>query len=268
VLAPLIVFLDYSFWLKKGFDFVNVVRLDNYAYVATNPTYWTLIAKSIVFGIIVVAATFLLALPGAYFVARYAGSAKNIFLVGVLIPLYTSALVRILAWRSVLGVNGFINGALEWLGVIDTPIRALLFSTESVLVVLSYVYFPFMFLALWVTLEMVDMRYFDAAADLGASGPTRTRRVLLPLVLPGAAAGSLIVFVLTAGDYITVNLIGGASATTIINAIVEQFGAANNWPLGAAVATVFIVCLLAFLLVVAAGFARLRPVRLYFRLDR
>ena len=229
VVVPLAIFFVYSFWRKSGFDLVREATLRNYELFFERPVYYGLTGKAIYYGFIVAAVTLLLAYPLAHYVAtRVPRQQKNLYLIAVLIPLYTSDLVRIFSWRSVLGLNGLINKGLESISIIDKPIEALLFTQASALITLSHVYFPFMFLAVWAGLETIKGSLVEGAKDLGA-GPFRTlRKIIIPLSLPGVVAGFLFVFIPVTGDYLAINLMGGPDGITIINVVVEQFGAADK----------------------------------------
>ena len=266
VIVPLGVFCIYSLWHKVGADIVRELTLENYTFYFDHPTYYWLTGKAILYGFIVAGATLGLAYPLAYYVTTRVRVHKNAYLIAVLIPLYTSDLVRIFAWRSVLGVNGFINRGLQGIGLIDEPIAALLFTPTSAAITLTHVYFPFMFLAVWAGLETLKFSLVEGAMDLGARRFRTFRRIIFPLSLPGVLAGFLFVFVPVTGDYLAINLIGGPSGITMTNAVVEQFGAANNWPRGAALAVMVLVCSLLVLVTMAVFLSRLRSLRMYMRI--
>ena len=235
-LIPLGYLFAYSFFQV---DFVSIVKeptLANYERVATSATYRALILKALGHGLLVAVITAILAYPLAFYIAKRVRHLKAALLTALLIPLYTGDIIRIFAWRVVLGAEGALNTLLLWLGLIDEPIRALLFSTTATIIVLTYNYLPFMVLGLWLAFENLDDRYIEAAADLGAGRSATFRRVVLPLTLPGLFAGGLMVFALVIGDYLTPQLIGGSSGVTVISAINDLFGTAFDWPLGSAIA--------------------------------
>jgi spermidine/putrescine transport system permease protein len=265
VVVPLASFLLYSFWRKAGFEIVQEFTLHNYVFLAGKMVYLRLIGKAILYGFIVAAATLFLAYPLAYVVAtRVKAEYKNLVLLAVLVPLYTSDIVRIFAWRSVLGVNGFINQTLISLGLISEPIEGLLFSPFAALISLTHMMFPFMFLAVWAGLETMKGSLVESAMDLGA-GPLRVlRRIVIPLSLPGVLAGFLFVFIPVTGDYVYVNLMGGPTGVTVTKAIVQQFGAANNWPFASTLATAMLLAMLVTIALVGGCASRLRSIRMYF----
>src|SRR5271166_2158384 len=244
-LAPLGVLFVYSFFRV---DFVTIVpdpSLRNYAQVLSSASYRYLIAKALMNGAAIAAITAVIAYPVAFFIAKRIREVKAALLTALLIPLYTGDLVRIFAWRLILGREGVLNSFLIWTGVIDRPIETLLFSPTATTIVLVYNYLPFMVLGLWLSLETLDDHLFEAAADLGAGRATTFIRLVLPLTAPGLVAGALMVFALVVGDFLTPQLIGGASGVTVISAIADLFGAAFDWPLGSAIAWTLLAAMVA-----------------------
>ncbi len=235
-LAPLALLFIYSFF---HVDFVDIVRqpgLGNYSKVLSSPTYRTLILRALWHGVLVAAITAAIAYPVAFFIAKHVRHLKSAFLTALLIPLYTGDLVRIFAWRVVLGTEGVLNSFFLWIGVIHAPIQVLLFSPAATLIVLTYDYLPFMVFGLWLGFEGLDDKLLEAAEDLGAGRVAIFRRIVLPLTAPGLLAGGMMVFALVVGDYLTPQLIGGSSGVTVISAINDLFGTAFDWPMGSAIA--------------------------------
>jgi len=254
-LAPLGLLFVYSFFRV---DFVSIVpdfSLRNYAQVLSSGSYRYLIVKALMSGAAIAAITAVIAYPVAFFIAKRIRVVKAALLTALLIPLYTGDLVRIFAWRLILGREGVLNSFLIWTGLIDRPIEALLFSPTATTIVLVYNYLPFMVLGLWLSFESLDDHLFEAAADLGAGRATIFLRLVLPLTAPGLVAGALMVFALVIGDFLTPQLIGGASGVTVISAIADLFGAAFDWPLGSAIAWTLLAAMVA---VVAAVILLLR----------
>ncbi len=254
--VPLGLLALYSFY---SVDFVAIVReptLDNYRTALGSPTYRQLVAKALGHGALVAAIAAVIAYPFAFAVAKRVRHAKAAVLTLVLIPLYTGDLVRIFAWRVVLGAEGVVNSLLGWLGLIDEPLWFLLFSPFATFLVLVYNYLPFMVLALWASFEAMDDVYLEAAQDLGAGPVDLFTRVVLPLTSPGLVAGWLMVMVLVAGDYLTPQLIGGSSGVTLTSAILDLFGAAFDWPLAAALAWILLLALAATVTLAAWLFSR------------
>ena len=177
----------------------------------------------------------------------HGGRHKNLWLFVITIPFWTSYLLRVMAWKVVLGFNGVLNSGLMGLGIIDEPSTALLYNSTAVLITLTHAWVAFAILPIYVSLEKVDRTLIEAATDLG-DGPIRSfLRVTLPLSLPGVTAALLIVMIPTVGDYVTPRLVGGSDGVMIANAIQAQFGRAMNKPLGAAlsVTTMIAVCAMA-----------------------
>ena len=265
-LAPLALLFLYSFYRV---DFVAIVpefNLRNYATVLTSETYLSLIAKAIWHGIAVAFFTAVIGYPLSFFIAMRVKFLKAALLTALLIPLYTGDLVRIFAWRVVLGAEGILNSFLMWIGATDEPIMALLFNTGASLLVLTYNYLPFMVLAVWIALELLDRQLLEASADLGAGRFRTFRHVVLPLTLPGVLVGGLMVFALVVGDYLTPQLIGGSSGVTVISAIHDLFGSAFDWPLGGAIAWTLMGILVLFIAAAATLTLRSRLGRALFRM--
>jgi len=245
--APLLTLLAYSFFQV---DFVTISHdptLANYVKIAGSDTYRGLILRAFGSALLVVALTAIIAYPVAWFIAKRVQAAKSTMLTLLLVPLYSGDLIRIFAWRVLLGAEGAINRSLMWLGMINEPLSGLLFSPLASHIALTYNYLPFMVIGLWLSFESLDDRWLEAAADLGAPTPAKFLRVTLPLTVPGLIAGGLMVFVMVTGDYLTPQLLGGASGITIISAINDLFGTAFDWPLGSAIAwTILAILMICF----------------------
>jgi len=189
----------------------------------------------------------ILALPFAFFAARVASPRLRAALfVAVLLPLWSSYLVRVFAWRLILAKEGILNWFLEQIGLGRISIG---YSNWAMWIVFSYIWLPFMILPVWAAMERVPDSYLEASADLGARGWQTFREVLFPLILPGIVAGSIFTFSLTLGDFITPTLVGGAGSTFIGNVVYQEVGIANNVPFAAAYATVPLVVMGIYLLV-------------------
>lgn len=248
-LIPLLILLVYAFW---SVDYLTVVReftLDNFKTVATNRLYPTVILRTIVIAAIVTLIDIALAFPIAYFLARKVTRHRELLLMLVIFPLWSSYLVRAFAWRTILGTNGILNTFLQWAHITDQPLTFLLFSKEAMVLTFSQVWLPFMILPLYTVLDQLPKSLLEAAADLGGNGWQTFRRIILPLALPGVVAGSLAVFSLTMGDYITPTLIGGPGDQLIGKIIADNFGTANNWPLGAALVFPLLIVIFGMLLI-------------------
>ena len=220
---------------------------ENFVQILTNSGYRNTVIRTLYIAIIVTAIDTLLAFPVAYFITKYAGKYKQLLTILILLPLWSSYLVRVFAWRIILGYNGVLNSLLMSLGILSQPSSLFLYNQFSMVVTLCYVWLPFMILPLVTAFERLPGNLLEASADLGAYPIYTFRRVTLPLLLPGFLAGALSVFSLSMGDYITPSLVGGAGDILIGNIVANQFGVADNWPLGSALAMV--VLLLIFCLI-------------------
>ena len=178
----------------------------------------------------------------AYAIARAETTTRNILLLLVILPFWTSFLLRVYAWMSLLSTHGLINNALLWLGVIDQPLK-LLYTDFAVYLGIVYTYLPFMILPLYANLEKLDMSLHEAASDLGA-GPFRAfTDITLPMSLPGIIAGCLLVFIPALGEYVIPSLLGGLDSLMIGRTLYNEFFQNRDWPLAAAVATILLFIL-------------------------
>jgi putative spermidine/putrescine transport system permease protein len=247
LLALVILFVS-AFWRTDEFTgaLVRDWNLDNFRTIFENPTYRTIALRTIGIAAAVTITDALLALPFAYFAARLAPKRlQSALFVIVLVPLWTSYLVRVYAWRLILAKDGILNWTLEQLGFGSISVG---YSNWAMWIVFSYIWLPFMILPVWLAFERVPDSYLEASADLGARGWTTFRRVTLPLVTPGLVAGSIFTFSLTLGDYITPTLVGGAGSDFIGNVVYRNVGIANNVPFAAAYATIPLVVMGLYLL--------------------
>lgn len=232
--APLALLLLYSLWRESDMVLDTHVTLSQYASVVERESYRTLFLRSIAISGIVTLVTVALAYPMAYFVAFRVTKAKFVWLVLLTIPFWTSYLLRVFAWKVILGYNGVINSGLMGLGLIKTPLAFLLYNPTAVVVTLAHAWAAFAILPIYVSLEKIDRSLLDAAADLGDGPIRRFFRVTLPLSLPGVIGAAVLIFVPTTGDYVTPTLVGGPDGVMIANVIEVQFDRIGNWPLGAA----------------------------------
>lgn len=245
IAAPVGMTVAYSFWTQEFVDVSRDFTWVNYIEVFTDPLYRTLIFRSVRIAAMVTLLTVLLAYPVAYHIAFNVRQNKAMWLFLVTIPFWTSYLLRVFSWKIILAQNGVVNTTLLWLGIIDTPIDSLLYNSEAVVVTLAHAWAPFAILPIFVSLEKIDRSLLEAAKDLG-EGPVRSfLRVTLPLSIPGIIGASMIIFIPTVGDYVTPALVGGSDGAMVANMIQVQFGKANNWPLGAALALSAVACVTA-----------------------
>jgi spermidine/putrescine transport system permease protein len=248
-LVPLGLLLVHAFW---SVDYLTVDRtftLDNIRTVFSNPLYPTVLLRTFLIAAAVTVTDILLAFPIAFFIAKRATRHRELLLMLVVFPLWSSYLVRAFAWKTILGTNGILNSFLLWTGIVNEPVSAFLYSKTGMYITFCQVWLPFMILPLFTILDRLPNSLLEASSDLGANWWQTFRSVVLPLSLPGVVAGSLSVFSLTMGDYITPSLIGGSPGTELIGGIIaDQFGIANNWPLGAALILPVLAIISLFLL--------------------
>lgn len=224
------------------------------------PIFMILLAKSILMALLATVVIILMAYPMAYFLAFRVTRHKILWLILITVPFWTSYLLRIFAWKVILGYNGVLNSGLMSLGIIDKPLGFLLNNPSSVIIALTHAWLAFAILPIYVSLEKIDRSLLEAATDLGDSRLARFLRITLPLSLPGVISAALLVFIPTVGDYITPAQVGGTSGAMIGTLIQLQFGKANDWPLGAAVSIVMMLVVtgIACLLTWAVGYRKMR----------
>jgi ABC-type spermidine/putrescine transport system permease subunit I len=246
-LVPLIVMILYSFWQMDGFRVVPKWTLDNYQVLLSLNSYTRVLLKTFGISLAVTALCLLTGYPFAYFLVRHVGKRWQIpLLVMVIIPFWTSYLLRVYAWMGILGRRGLINQALLGLGIIHEPLEFLIYNTFSVLVVFLYLYLPFVVITLYATLEKFDFSQVDAAMDLGARPWRAFLEITLPQTRAGVITAFIFVFIPMLGEYITPKLVGGTSGVMIAILIVNLFRG-FQFPQGAAVAlsiAAFIIAIL------------------------
>ena len=234
--APMLLIFFLGFWTQDYLDLDRSFSLDNYIEAWTEPMYRDLMLRSLGISAAVTLATVMLAYPMAYFISFHGGNRKALWLFLVTIPFWTSYLLRVFLWKVILGYNGVLNSALDWLGVIEEPLTFILYNANAVIITLTHAWAPFAILPIYVALEKIDRSYLEAAADLG-DGPLKSfLRITLPLSMTGVVGAALIIFIPTIGDYVTPKLVGGKDGLMIANVIQVQFMKANNAPLGASLA--------------------------------
>ena len=258
---PFGIMVMMSFWTQVGFDIDTAFTLANYGEAADRPVYKALLIRSLSISGACTVATVLLAYPMAYYVAFHVHRRKLLWIILMTLPFWTSYLLRVFAWKVILGFNGVINSGLKSLGLIDQPLEFLLYSPTAVVITLAHAWAAFAILPIYVSLEKIDRSLLEAAADLGEGPVGRFLRVTLPLSLPGVIAAMLMIFIPTVGDYVTPALVGGPDGLMLANIIYSQFGRVNDWPMGAALA---ISMLLTVALIALVGMWISRKVREHF----
>lgn len=230
-------------WAGEGKQLIFTFNLGNYGYLLTDPLY----ASTFLYSVKVAAVSTLLCLlvgyPMAYAIARSGPTARNLLLMLIILPFWTSFLLRVYAWVGLLKTDGVINNILLGIGVIDQPL-GLLYTDFAVYIGIVYSYLPFMILPLYSNLEKHDLTLLEAAADLGARPMTAFLKVTLPLSVPGIVAGCLLVFIPAVGEYVIPSLLGRADQLMIGRILSDEFFSNRDWPVASAVAIVLLVLLL------------------------
>jgi putrescine transport system permease protein len=255
-LAPFIIVLKISFAtpIVAQPPFTELFHFDsdasqwwlaswgNYQFLTEDNLYWVSYFKSIKVAFVSTIICLLIGYPMAYGIARATPIKRNILLMLVILPFWTSFLLRVYAWMGLLGKNGIINSALMHIGVIDSPLQ-LLYTDMAVYLGIVYTYIPFMILPLYANLEKMDTSLHDAAADLGARPWQVFINITLPLSIPGVLAGSLLVFIPAIGEYVIPALLGGIDSLMIGRTLYDEFFVNRDWPLASAVATILLLIL-------------------------
>ena len=249
LLFPYALMFAHSFWSVSDGVILHNWNLGNYATLFHNPLYLQVLFRTARIAASVTVLSVLLGYPLAYYLSFHAGPRKQLLYQLVIVPLWVSYLVRGYAWKTILGSDGVLNGFLQYLHLTHEPVSAFLYSPFAVVLMLTHIYTPFAFLPIYASLEHIPRPLLEASQDLGASPRKTFVRVILPLSLPGLLAGATFAFVLSLGDFLAPLLVGGPSGTMIANLVQSLFGAAYDWPLGAAISVfilAFTLALLAF----------------------
>jgi len=247
-LGSLAVLLLAGFWAVDAFtsETVHHWNVDNFTTIfsTSDLTYWRIIGRTVAIAAATTVTDAVLAFPLAYFMVRVATPRlRALLFVMVLLPLWSSYLVRIYSWRTILSTNGALNWALTGLGLPDQHMAG---TVWAMWLVFSYIWLPFMVLPVYAAIERIPDSYLEASGDLGARAWPTFRRVMLPLALPGIVAGSIFTFSLTLGDFITPALVGGGPGTSMIGSTVEA-NVGLNVPLAAALTAVPVLIMAGYL---------------------
>jgi spermidine/putrescine transport system permease protein len=236
LLVPYALLLCYSFWsVSPSQTIVHAWSLDNYREFFRVNVYLQTLFRSMWIAARVMIFSLLLGYPLAYYLSFHAGKRKDLFYQLVIIPLWVSYLVRAYAWKTILGSDGVLNTLLQYVHLTKHPLEFLLYSPFAVVLTLTHIYTPFAVLPIYAALEHIPRNLVEASHDLGAPPLQTFWRVIFPLSIPGVLAGATFAFVLSLGDFLAPLLLGGPSGIMISNIVVSLFGAAYNWPLGAAI---------------------------------
>jgi len=248
LLLPYALLFVYSFWsVSVDQVIIHSWTLDNYRQLFHVNVYWQTLLRSMWIAARVTVFSLLLGYPLAYYLSFYTGKRKDLFYQLVIIPLWVSYLVRAYAWKTILGSDGVLNTLLQYVHLTQHPLDFLLYSPFAVVLTLTHIYTPFAFLPIYASLEHIPRNLVEASNDLGASPFQTFWRVIFPLSIPGVLAGATFAFVLSLGDFLAPLLLGGPSGIMISNIVVSLFGAAYNWPLGAAISFCMMVVVIALL---------------------
>jgi len=250
LLVPYAIMFCYSFWsVTPGQAIVNAWNFDNYKELLQKSVYWETLLRSMWIAARVMLFSLALGYPLAYFLSFYAGKRKDLLYQMVIIPLWVSYLVRAYAWKTILGSDGVLNTLLQYVHLTKHPLEFLLYSPFAVVLTLTHIYTPFTILPIYAALEHIPRNLVEASQDLGATPAQTFWRVIFPLSIPGVVGAATFAFVLSLGDFIAPLLLGGPSGIMISNIVVSLFGAAYNWPLGAAISLSMLLLVVSLLFV-------------------
>ena len=241
ILVPLASFLSYSFFTVEGLEINHELSLSNYKEFLVGEIYIRTLFRTIFLALVVMFSCILLGYPVAYFLARYAGRFKYAILLMLVIPLFMSYIIKIYMMRSILGYSGLINKVLKMLNLIDKPLEFFLWNQNSVIITLVIILLPLIIIPTFTSLEKIPKNIVEASFDLGCKPFQAFRYVIFPIGFPGLVVGSIFVFILALGDFVTPQLVGGTSGFTFGKIIYSNFGLAFNWPFGAALASILLI---------------------------
>jgi len=247
LLLPYALMFAHSFWAVHDGVLVHQWNLHNYVTLFSKPVYLGVLLRTMRIAASVTLCSLLLGYPLAYYLSFHARARKELLYQLVIVPLWVSYLVRGYAWKTILGSEGVLNGFLQYLHFTHAPVAFLLYSPFAVVLMLTHIYTPFVFLPIYAALEHIPRPLVEASHDLGAGAVQTFLRIILPLSIPGLLAGATFAFVLSLGDFLAPLLVGGASGTMIANVVQSLFGAAYDWPLGAAISVCILIITISLL---------------------
>lgn len=249
--APILIFFVYSFWTHQGFDVVPDFTLSNYLTGLTTTTYAAVLVRTVIVGLVTASVVVPTAYVLAYLMHFVFESRAQLLLNVVLVSMFSGYLVRIYAWRTILGRDGLLNTVLIQAGLIHDPITILIFSPAAVVITLVELLIPLALLPVYSSMANVSKDHVEVARDLGSTGFRLHRTILIPMVLPGLSVAFAIAFILSAGDFVTPGLVGGTQGLMVGNLVADQFkGLGSNWPLGAALAFLIVGIVIAIYLAI------------------
>ncbi|QFT82354.1 Spermidine/putrescine transport system permease protein PotB [Roseovarius sp. THAF27] len=257
-ITPLAIMVIYSFlepglyggvvWNFYDLNYGRILGWADTRYEKFDPVYLTIFLRSVRLALTTVLLSLVICYPAAFWISRMPQGRKNFFLFLITLPFFVSLVVRLFAWVLILRPTGFLNQALMEIGMISEPLN-LIFTDTAVVIGMTYVFIPFMFLPLYASIEKLDMSLVEASADLGATRLQTFRRIILPVTLPGIVGGSIIVFIPSLGNFIVPSVLGGAKVMMIGNLIEQQFLSARNWPFGSALGMMVMAAVLLLLMI-------------------
>ncbi|MBR9840424.1 MAG: ABC transporter permease [Rhodobacteraceae bacterium] len=255
--GPLLIMLVYSFltpglyggvdWIFSHLNYGRILGWADTRYEKFDPVYIAIFLRSLRLAALTVLASLLVCYPAAFWISRMRPGLRDFAIFLVTLPFFVSLIVRLFAWVLILRPTGFLNQGLMGLGLTDAPIE-FLYTDFAVILGMTYVFIPFMFLPLYGSIEKLDMAQIEASSDLGATRLQTFRKVILPATMPGIVGGSVITFIPALGNFIVPSVLGGAKVLMIGNLIEQQFLSARNWPFGSALAMLVMTAVLVLLI--------------------
>ncbi len=255
-LCPLLIMLIYSFltpglyggvdWTFSHLNFGRILGWADTRYDRFDPVYIAIFLRSLRLAALTVLASLVISYPAAFWISRMRPGLRDFAIFLVTLPFFVSLIVRLFAWVLILRPTGFLNQGLMGAGLTSEPIE-FLYTDFAVILGMTYVFIPFMFLPLYGSIEKLDMAQIEASADLGATRFQTFFKVVLPATLPGIVGGSIITFIPALGNFIVPSVLGGAKVLMIGNLIEQQFLSARNWPFGSALAMMVMAAVLCLL---------------------
>lgn len=238
-LIPYMIIILYSFLTPGIYGGVELpFTIRSYSKMLSNPGYWQLFLKTLYISFVSTLICLGISLPTAYFIAT--AKRKNFLLTLVIIPFWTNFLVRIFGWMVILGRQGVLNSFLKFIGVINDPLN-LMYKPGTVVLVIVYMYLPYMILPLYSSIEKFDFNLIEAAMDLGATRTQAIWKILIPSIKSGIGAGIILVLIPSLGSYAIPDLVGGTDGAMLGNLIAKQLTVARNWPSASAVSMIFLL---------------------------
>ena len=235
--------LDFAAGWQGFVDFVKDLDFENFTFLATDDLYWKAYLSSLKIALISTFLTLIVGFPIAYGMARAPEEWRPTLMMLVILPFWTSFLIRVYAWMGILSQNGLLNAFLLWLGVINEPL--IILNTElAVYIGITYTYLPFMILPIYAALEKLDGSLLEAAEDLGCSRTSAFWLITLPLSKQGVIAGCFLVFIPAMGEFVIPSLLGGSETLMIGKVLYEEFFSNRDWPVASAVAVVLLAILI------------------------